>query len=205
MSPLPPLVVMGVSGCGKSTMGSLLGERLGVPFFDGDDFHPPANKAKMAGGVPLNDDDRAPWLAEIGAALASPAGGADSCIIACSALKRSYRDLLRSFAPGVVFIHLSGDAAIISDRLSTRKHEYMPGSLLASQLATLEPLEADEAHVLVDIHADPASLVSDVVRELEAKDLPSELASRAGLRTAAGQGRACKNLSIASSAGDWPM
>lgn len=178
MSRLPPLVVMGVSGCGKSTVGSLLGERLGVPFFDGDDFHPPANKAKMAGGIPLNDDDRAPWLAEIGAALASPAGGTDSCIIACSALKRSYRDLLRSFAPAVVFIHLSGDAATISSRLSTRKHEYMPGSLLASQLATLEPLEADEAHVLVDIHADPVSLVADVVRELEARILPSELTVR---------------------------
>jgi gluconokinase len=167
MTALPPLVVMGVSGCGKSTVGTLLGERLGVPFFDGDDFHPAANKAKMAGGVPLNDDDRAPWLAEIGAALANPAGGAASCIIACSALKRSYRDLLRSFAPDTVFIHLSGDATTISDRLSTRTHEYMPGSLLASQLATLEPLGSDEVHVPVDIHQDPASLVDRIVGELD--------------------------------------
>lgn len=98
MSQLPPLVVMGVSGCGKSTVGSLLGKQLGIPFFDGDDLHPAANKAKMAGGAPLNDDDRAPWLAEIGTALAGPAGEAGSCIIACSALKRSYRDRLRSFA-----------------------------------------------------------------------------------------------------------
>jgi gluconokinase len=168
MTALPPLVVMGVSGCGKSTVGSLLGERLAVPFFDGDDFHPAANKAKMAGGVPLNDDDRAPWLAEIGAALANPAGGAVSCIIACSALKRSYRDLLRSFAPDVVFVHLAGDAATISNRLSSRKHEYMPGSLLASQLAALEPLYSDEAHVAVDIHDDPASLVDRIVRQLSA-------------------------------------
>lgn len=163
---LPPLVVMGVSGCGKSTVGALLGERLGVPFFDGDDFHPPANKAKMAGGTPLDDDDRAPWLAEIGAALATSPGGAGSRIIACSALKRRYRDVLRSFAPDVVFVHLSGQAATISGRLNGRAHEYMPSSLLASQLATLEPLAADEAHVVVDILGDPASLVDGIIRQL---------------------------------------
>jgi gluconokinase len=165
--PLPPLVVMGVSGCGKSTVGSLLGKRLSVPFFDGDDFHPAANKVKMASGVPLNDDDRAPWLAEIGAALAKPAGGANTCIIACSALKRSYRDLLRSFVPDTVFIHLSGDATTISDRLSSRVHEYMPGSLLASQLATLEPLASDEAHVLVDIQQDPESMIRRIEKALK--------------------------------------
>ncbi|GAA1255962.1 gluconokinase [Arthrobacter pascens] len=164
---LPPLVVMGVSGCGKSTIGAQLGERLGVPFFDGDDFHPPANKAKMAAGIPLDDDDRAPWLAEIGAALATPAGGAGSRIIACSALKRSYRDLLRSFAPDLVFIHLSGEAATISRRLNGRAHEYMPSSLLASQLATLEPLASAEAHILVDILDDPASLVDGIASRLE--------------------------------------
>ena len=169
---LPPLVVMGVSGCGKSTIGALLGERLGVPFFDGDDFHPAANKAKMAAGIPVDDADREPWLAEIGAALAAPgdgtAHGAGSRIIACSALKRSYRDLLRSFAPDVVFVHLSGEAATISGRLSSRAHEYMPSSLLASQLATLEPLAADEVHVVADILDDPASLVDGIARQLEA-------------------------------------
>jgi gluconokinase len=163
---LPPLVVMGVTGCGKSTIGSLLGERLGIPFFDGDDFHPPANKTKMAGGIPLDDDDRAPWLAEIGAALASPSDGGGSRIIACSALKRRYRDVLRSFAPDVVFIHLSGGAATISGRLSGRAHEYMPSSLLASQLATLEPLAADEAHIVADILDDPAPLVDGILRQL---------------------------------------
>ena len=163
---LPPLVAMGVSGCGKSTIGSLLGERLGIPFFDGDDFHPRANKAKMAGGIPLDDDDRAPWLAEIGAALASPPDGGGSRIIACSALKRRYRDVLRRFAPDVVFIHLSGGAATISSRLSGRGHEYMPSSLLASQLATLEPLAADEAHIMADILDDPASLVDGIIRQL---------------------------------------
>lgn len=173
MNQLPPLVVMGVSGCGKSTIGSLLGERLGVPFFDGDDFHPAANKAKMAAGAPLDDDDRAPWLAKIGTALANPAGEASSCIIACSALKRSYRDLLRSFASDTVFIHLTGDAATISDRLSSREHEYMPASLLTSQLATLEPLEPNEPHIPVDIHDDPASLVDRIVRQLV--DLPGRV------------------------------
>lgn len=157
---------MGVSGCGKSTVGSLLGERLGVRFFDGDDFHPPANKAKMAKGAPLDDNDRAPWLAEIGAALATPAGGAGPRIVACSALKRSYRDLLRSSVPDLVFIHLSGDAATISARLSSRSHEYMPRSLLASQLATLEPLAPGEAHIVGDILDDPASLVDRIVRQL---------------------------------------
>lgn len=173
MTQLPPLVVMGVSGCGKSTVGSLLGERLGIPFFDGDDFHPAENKAKMAGGVPLNDEDRAPSLAKIGTALASPAGEAASCIIACSALKRSYRHLLRSFAPNTVFIHLTGDAATISDRLSSREHEYMPGSLLASQLATLEPLGSDEPHIAVDIHEGPDSLVNRIMRQLVV-DLPGK-------------------------------
>lgn len=160
---LPPLVIMGVCGCGKSTIGSLLGERLGVRFMDGDDFHPPANKAKMAQGMPLDDDDRAPWLAEIGAALATPAEGAGSPIIACSALRRSYRDLLRSHAPGVVFIHLSGDPATLAARLSGRQHEYMPSTLLQSQLATLEPLGTDEAHLVVDIGEDPESLVDRII------------------------------------------
>ena len=163
----PPLVVMGVSGCGKSTIGSLLGERLGIPFFDGDDFHPPANKAKMASGTPLDDDDRAPWLAQIGAALATPVDGTSSRIIACSALKRRYRDLLRGFVPDLVFIHLSGEAATISGRLSSRAHEYMPSSLLASQLATLEPLGPDEAHIVADIRDDPEALVDGIIRQLE--------------------------------------
>ena len=164
---LPPLVVMGVSGCGKSTIGALLGERLGVPFFDGDDFHPPANKAKMASGTPLNDEDRAPWLAEIGTALATPGDGAGTRIIACSALKRSYRDLLRSHAPELVFIHLSGAEATIAGLIIGRAQEYKPSTLPASQLQLLDPLGQDEAHISVDILGDPASLVDGIVRQLE--------------------------------------
>ncbi len=168
---LPPLVVMGVCGCGKSTVGALLGERLGIPFSDGDDYHPLANKMKMAQGTPLNDDDRWPWLAEIGAALTAPSAGAESRIIACSALKRRYRDLLRHHAPDVVFIHLSGDPATLSERLSNRQHEYMPSTLLESQLATLEAPGPDEAHIVLDIREDPDSLVNQVLGYLHPASL----------------------------------
>lgn len=150
---LPPLVVMGVSGCGKSTVGTLLGQRLGMPFFDGDDFHPVVNKQKMAAGVALTDADREPWLARLGELLAGKDDGGTSVppIVACSALKRRYRDLLRSYAPDVVFIHLIGTAATIGARMDARSHEFMPRALLDSQFAALEDLEADEAHVLGDI------------------------------------------------------
>jgi carbohydrate kinase (thermoresistant glucokinase family) len=168
---LPPLVVMGVCGCGKSTVGALLGERLGIPFSDGDDYHPLANKMKMAQGTPLDDEDRWPWLAEIGAALADTSDGAESRIIACSALKRRYRDLLRNHAPDVVFIHLSGDPATLSARLAGREHEYMPSTLLQSQLATLEAPGTDEAHLVLDIGEDPDSLVDQVLAHLNAASL----------------------------------
>lgn len=168
---LPPLVVMGVSGCGKSTIGGMLGERLGIPFADGDDYHPAANKAKMANGIPLEDGDRLPWLADIGRALADAGSddvpaGAGSAIIACSALKRRYRDLLRSHAPGLVFVYLSGDHAVLSERINGRDHEYMPSSLLQSQLATLEAPEADEAFIAVDISAKPDAIVDQLVVRL---------------------------------------
>jgi carbohydrate kinase (thermoresistant glucokinase family) len=163
---LPPLVVMGVSGCGKSTIGALLGKRLGIPFADGDDFHPTANKEKMAAGIPLTDIDRTPWLAEIGKELAPPADGTHSPIIACSALKRSYRDLLRRYAPDLLFIHLAGDAELIASRLADRTHEYMPSSLLKSQLATLEELGAEESHLVISIGEEPELLVQRIVRML---------------------------------------
>lgn len=193
----PPLVVMGVSGCGKSTVGALLAGRLGVPFLDGDDYHPAANKEKMAAGIPLTDADREPWLARIGQLLAAqdlaardvagdpaekgPSGrGAGTAanydggttvapIVACSALKRSYRDLLRAAAPGVVFVHLSGSAATIAARMDARAHEFMPRTLLESQLATLEALEPDEAQIIGDIALDPGALVDAVVLDLRSR------------------------------------
>lgn len=168
---LPPLVVMGVSGCGKSTVGALLGQRLGMPFFDGDDFHPEANKQKMAAGVPLTDTDREPWLARLGELLAGKDDG-DGVppIVACSALKRRYRDLLCSFAPDVVFVHLIGTAAIIGARMDARSHEFMPRALLDSQFAALEDLEADESHVLGDV-TQPLDLL---VESLELKLKPTD-------------------------------
>ena len=142
------IVVMGVAGCGKSTVGAALAERLGAGFLDGDSLHPQANIDKMASGTPLNDDDRAPWLAEIGRRF--PASDA-SLVIACSALKRSYRDIIRSADPSVVFVHLQGTRELLDARMKARPGHFMPASLLDSQLATLEPLQDDETGVVVDI------------------------------------------------------
>ncbi|MET4591834.1 gluconokinase [Arthrobacter sp. 754] len=155
---LPPMVIMGVSGSGKSTVGELLGQRLGVPFIDGDDLHPAANKAKMRTGTPLNDEDRRPWLQEIGRTLAAHQLDGEAVIVACSALKRRYRDLLREHAPDVLFLHLQGAAHTLAARMAARNHEFMPAALLASQLAALEPLEADERQVLLDVLRSPAEL-----------------------------------------------
>jgi gluconokinase len=162
---------MGVSGCGKSTFGALLGQRLGVPFYDGDDFHPAANKQKMAAGIPLTDSDRAPWLTRVGELLAgeADAGATVSPIVACSALKRRYRNLLRGYAPDTVFIHLAGSAATIRGRLSARAHEFMPPTLLESQLATLEELEAYEAHVIGDITQPLELLVELMAHEIQGR------------------------------------
>ena len=162
---IPPLVIMGVSGCGKSTIGALLGAHLGVTFADGDDYHPEANKVKMGEGIPLTDDDRWPWLAEIGKALASSAANGPG-IVACSALKRTYRDLLRSYAPDAVFVHLTGSAGTISQRINARVHEYMPATLLASQLETLEAPEADERHISAGINNSPELIVSQVLEHI---------------------------------------
>ncbi|MFE4196717.1 gluconokinase [Paenarthrobacter sp. NPDC056912] len=165
---LPPLVVMGVSGCGKTTVGSLLGERLGRAFQDGDDLHPPANKEKMGAGIPLDDDDRKPWLEEIGRALRRSQDNGRPLIIACSALKRSYRDLLRRHTPAVVFIHLNGERETLLARMNARDHEFMPSSLLDSQLNTLEPLATDEKHVLADFTIAPTQLVEHICGQLSA-------------------------------------
>jgi gluconokinase len=155
---------MGVSGCGKSTVGALLGRRLGKPFFDGDDFHPAANKEKMGAGIPLTDADREPWLGTLGELLAAQDDGGTTVppIVACSALKRRYRDLLRSYAPDVVFIHLSGTPATIGARMEARAHEFMPRTLLDSQFAALEELEADEIHLVVD-NSQPLDVLVETV------------------------------------------
>jgi gluconokinase len=143
-----PIVVMGVSGSGKSTVGAALAGRLGVPFEDADDLHPPANIAKMTRGEALDDDDRWPWLERIGQWLADHAEGG---VIACSALKRKYRDQLRHHCHAVEFLHLEGGRDVIERRQASRPGHFMPSSLLTSQFATLEPLAPDERGVVVDV------------------------------------------------------
>jgi carbohydrate kinase (thermoresistant glucokinase family) len=139
---------MGVSGSGKSTVGAVLAERLRVPFADADSLHPPANIAKMTAHEPLNDDDRYPWLDKVGEWLAAhPDGG----VVSCSALKREYRDQLRTHCPRVEFLHLAGSPELIAGRIAARTGHFMPAELLRSQFQALEPLGADEAGVTVDV------------------------------------------------------
>ena len=156
-----PIVVMGVSGSGKSTVGAALAQRLRVPFADADDFHPPANIAKMTAGQPLDDDDRYPWLEAIGEWLAERCG--DGGVMSCSALKRKYRDQLRRHCVGVEFLHLSGTPEVISKRQASRPGHFMPASLLASQFATLEPLESDEHGIAIDVDQNIDSIVENYV------------------------------------------
>ena len=156
----PVLVVMGVSGSGKSAVGAAIARRLRVPFADADDFHPPANVAKMTAGQALDDDDRRPWLDAIGAWLdAHPGGG----VMSCSALKRRYRDQLRGHAPGVEFLHLEGSREVISRRQASRPGHFMPASLLTSQFATLEPLEPDERGEAIDVDQSVDEIVQHYV------------------------------------------
>jgi carbohydrate kinase (thermoresistant glucokinase family) len=144
----PRIVVMGVQGSGKSTLGALLAARLDVDFVDGDDLHPEQNKQLMAAGTPLTDENRLPWLHAVGEQLAH---GADTgVVVACSALKRSYRDLLRGYAPDLFVLHPYGARELVAARISAREHEYMPPSLLDSQYNTLEPLSDDERGLTVD-------------------------------------------------------
>lgn len=154
------VVVMGVSGCGKSTVGALLADELGVPFLDADSLHPQANRAKMAAGIPLTDDDRWPWLRVVGTTLAAAPDGA---VVACSALRRGYRDLLRAAVPDLRFVHLVGTRDQLAARMRARQDHFMPVSLLATQLATLEPLGPDEDGIELDCASAPARLVAAAV------------------------------------------
>ena len=154
------VVVMGVSGSGKTTVARQLAEHLGWVFAEADEFHSPASVAKMASGVPLDDEDRWPWLADLRDWMDDRAADGRDVVLTCSALKRSYRDVLRGAAPRVRFLHLTADPAVLTERMGSRSGHYMPASLLASQLAALQPLEPDEDGVAVDVDAS----VADVVR-----------------------------------------
>ena len=155
-------VVMGVSGCGKSTVGQALATANGVSFVEGDQYHPPANVAKMSAGVPLNDDDRADWLLALQAQISAARQRGEGLVISCSSLKRRYRDLLRQGDPALRFAHLNGPKELIEARMRARVGHYMPPSLLDSQFRDLEPLRQDEAGITLDIETPPADLVTQI-------------------------------------------
>lgn len=161
------VVVMGVSGVGKTTIGRSLAEKLNAAFLEGDKFHPPANVEKMRTGTPLTDADREPWLRALAAEAERWAARGENAVIACSALKRRYRAILTERV-AMRFVHLTGEPALIKARLDARVGHYMPPSLLPSQLATLEAPGADEGAIVVDIAADPAVMIETILAALRA-------------------------------------
>jgi len=162
--PVRTLVLMGVSGSGKTEVGTALARRLGWRFVDGDDFHPPANVAKMAAGRPLDDDDRAPWLARLNAVLRHSRAKDEAVILACSALKARYRQALADRLPGLAFAHLNGSEALIATRLAQRQHRYMPATLLRSQF---EALETPRDAWSIDIDQPLAGVVETLAQRLQ--------------------------------------
>ncbi|WP_246222630.1 gluconokinase [Phytoactinopolyspora limicola] len=161
------VIVMGVSGSGKTTVAKRLAQQLAWPYAEGDDFHPPANVDKMAAGEPLTDDDRWPWLRAIVDWMCAQAGDGRSTVVTCSALRRVYRDVLGEADGLVRFAYLAGDIDVIGERVGYRRGHFMPVSLLESQFDTLEPLEPDEAGIAVDVSGTPEQMVQDVIDGLE--------------------------------------
>lgn len=164
--PTRHVVVMGVSGAGKTTVAKRISEVTGFAFAEADDFHPESNIARMRSGIPLDDAARWPWLRDLARWMTVRHHEGISTVLACSALKRSYRDLLRQGPPSVDFVHLDGPTDVIRERLSLRTAHYMPVSLLDSQTATLEPLWPDESGLVLDLRLAPDQIVSAVVDRL---------------------------------------
>jgi gluconokinase len=161
------LVVMGVSGSGKSTVAALLASRTGCALADGDDFHPASSITRMASGRPLDDTLRAPWLAAIASWLAERAARGECAVVSCSALTRAYRDVLRGAGPDVRIVHLAGPYELVAQRLAVRRGHFMPLALLDSQYAALEPLEADEPGLTVDLSNTPEQIADEILRTLD--------------------------------------
>ena len=167
------IVVMGVSGCGKSSVGKKLASEMGARFIDGDDLHPKTNREKMAAGIPLNDDDREPWLELVGRALAGAANPVDvfevvkptGTVVACSALKRKYREQILRLAPNTQFVHLHGSPQLLESRMKSREGHFMKAEMLKSQLDTLEPLEADEPGKVYDVALPVEQIVKQVLAD----------------------------------------
>jgi len=172
--PAPPLtlVVMGVSGVGKTSVAHALVARTGWTFQEGDDLHPEANRAKMAAGHPLDDADRRPWLRRVADWIGAQEAAHHGAVVTCSALKRAYRDVLRDGHPSVRFVHLVADEDVLASRVTNRRGHYMPPSLLRSQLDTLEPLGADEPGVRVETHGDPEAVAGRALAALEVAGRP---------------------------------
>lgn len=157
------IVLMGVTGAGKTTIGELLSSKLQWRFFDADDFHPPANIAKMAAGIPLEDEDRWPWLENLRNEMRREINAGQSAIFACSALKKSYRDFLTADEEGIKLVYLKGDPSLIFQRISTRTDHFMKEAMLASQLAILEE---PTNRLTINVSAPPESIATSIIREL---------------------------------------
>jgi gluconokinase len=169
MNVVEHFVVMGVAGVGKTTIARAMSDRLGFAFADADDFHPNANLAKMTAGSPLTDADRLPWLRSLRAWMDAQTESRTSTVLACSALRRSYRDILRGADGATTFVHLLADAPTLRARLEVRPDHFMPASLLASQLADLEPLEPDEDGFAVNVGTPPNDVLSTILTRIGAR------------------------------------
>jgi carbohydrate kinase (thermoresistant glucokinase family) len=165
-------VVMGVSGSGKTTIGAALAHRLGWQFQEGDALHPPENVAKMRAGIPLDDEDRAPWLRAVAAKVDEWRERGEAGIITCSALKRKYRDVIIGKRPEVRLVHLTAPPSLITERLAGRRGHFMPASLLESQLATLEPPDPDENALTLAVDAPVETVVERIAASLMTDDMP---------------------------------
>jgi gluconokinase len=166
------VVVMGVSGCGKSTVGLLLAQACGVPYVEGDDLHSQDNVERMRSGVPLTDAQRRGWLELLSQRLAQAHAQSSGLVVSCSALKRAYRDVLRTGAPELQFVHLQGERELLAQRTAQRVGHYMPASLLDSQLATLEPPQADERAMTCNVADSPDLVVRQIMTYLNTCAVP---------------------------------
>ena len=164
---IPNIVVMGVAGCGKSSLGQALATALSSTYLEGDRFHPPENIARMAAGIALTDADRAGWLAQLATQLATAKATQQAVVLACSALKRRYRDTLRSGDPDLLLVHLAGDKAVIAERMAARDAHFMPTSLLDSQFADLEiPDPANENVITLDVSQPLDTLLHHILQHI---------------------------------------